>query len=95
MNNPFSGNVKELGIISVIIIIVISYSLFFYLQNITENNIKIRLFDQQKERQLESTKVISQHVRLRILIQLGQDFKGYLTLYIYKMDKYLIIKPRN
>lgn len=62
MNNPFSGKVKELGIISVIIIIVISYSLFFYLQNITENNIKIRLFDQQKQRQLESTKAISQHV---------------------------------
>jgi hypothetical protein len=53
MNNSFSGKVKELGIISVIVIIVISYSLFFYLQNIIENNIKIRLFDQKNQRQLE------------------------------------------
>jgi hypothetical protein len=53
MNNSFSGKVKELGIISVIVIIVISYSLFFYLQNIIENNIKIRLFDQKKQRQVE------------------------------------------
>jgi hypothetical protein len=34
----------------------------FYLQNITENNIKNRLFDQQKQKQLDSTKAISQHI---------------------------------
>ena len=57
-----SGKVKELGIISIILIVVISYALFFYLQNITENNIKNRLFDQQKQKQLDSTKAISQHI---------------------------------
>jgi hypothetical protein len=39
-----SGKVKELGIISIILIVAISYALFFYLQNITETNIKNRLF---------------------------------------------------
>ncbi len=57
-----SGKVKQLGIISIILIVVISYALFFYLQNITENNIKNRLFDQQKQKQLDSTKAISQHI---------------------------------
>ena len=57
-----SGRVKRLGIISIILIIGGSYALFFYLQNITENSIKNRLFDQQKQKQLESTKAISQHI---------------------------------
>jgi signal transduction histidine kinase len=62
MMGRVSGKVKELGIISIILIMVASYALFFYLQNITENNIKNRLFDQQKQKQLDSTKSISQHV---------------------------------
>ena len=36
--------------------------MLFYLQNITENNIQNSLFDQQKQRQLEATKSISQHI---------------------------------
>ncbi len=57
-----SGKVKELGIISIILIVVISYALFFYLQNTTENNIKNRLFDQQKQTQFKSTKALSEHI---------------------------------
>jgi signal transduction histidine kinase len=57
-----SGRVKRLGVISIILIVGASYTLFFYLQNITENNIKNRLFDQQKQKQSDSTKAISQHI---------------------------------
>ena len=57
-----SGRVRRLGIISIILIVIVSYALFFYLQNITENNIKNRLFYQQKQKQLDSTKAISQHI---------------------------------
>src|ERR671933_634 len=57
-----SGRVRRLGIISIILIVGGSYALFFYLQNITENNIKNRLFEQQKQKQLDSTKAISQHI---------------------------------
>ena len=57
-----SGTVKRLGIISIILIVSVSYALFFYLQNITENSVKNRLFDQQKQKQLDSTKTISQHI---------------------------------
>jgi hypothetical protein len=57
-----SGKVKELGTISVILIVVTSYALFSYLQYTTENNIKNRLFDQQKQSQFESTKALSEHI---------------------------------
>jgi signal transduction histidine kinase len=57
-----SGRVKILGIISIILIVGASYSLFFYLQNMTENNIKNSLFDQQKQKQLDATKAISAHI---------------------------------
>ncbi|HEY6883673.1 MAG TPA: cache domain-containing protein, partial [Nitrososphaeraceae archaeon] len=57
-----SGKVTQLGVISIIAIVVISYTLFFYLQNLTENNIKNRLFNEQKQKQLDSTKAVSQHI---------------------------------
>src|SRR5829696_1244023 len=53
---------KELAIIFIISIIVISYSLFFYLQNNTESDIRNSLFEQQKQRQIESTLALSQHI---------------------------------
>ncbi len=59
----FSGRkTKELAIIFIISIIVISYGLFFYLQNNTENNIRSSLFEQQKQRQIESTQALSRHI---------------------------------
>jgi signal transduction histidine kinase len=61
-NSLFSGRIKGIGIISTILIIVISYGLFFYLQNITEENVKNSLFVQQRDRQIESTKAMGQHI---------------------------------
>ena len=51
-----------MAVVSVIVIVSISYGLFFYLQNNTENNIRNSLFEQQKQRQIESTESISRHV---------------------------------
>jgi hypothetical protein len=59
----FSGRkTKEVAIIFIISIIVISYGLFFYLQNNTESNIKNSLFEQQKQRQIGSALALSQHI---------------------------------
>jgi hypothetical protein len=60
----FSGSrkTKEVVIIFIISIVVISYGLFFYLQNNTENNIRNSLFEQQKQRQIESTQALSRHI---------------------------------
>ena len=61
MDAQVSRRFQKLGIIFIILIVISSYALF-YLQNITENNIQNSLFDQQKQRQLEATKSISQHI---------------------------------
>ena len=56
------GRTKTIGIISIISIIVISYGLFFYFQTITESNIRNNLFEQQKQRQIDSTKALSERI---------------------------------
>jgi signal transduction histidine kinase len=59
----FSGRkTKELAVIFIVSIIAISYGLFFYLQNNTESNIRNSLFEQQKQRQIESTQALSRHI---------------------------------
>jgi hypothetical protein len=60
------GRTKTIGVISIVSIIVISYGLFFYLQNGTESNIRNSLFEQQKQRQIDSTKAISERMLSRI-----------------------------
>ena len=57
-----SGRIKETVIISITVIVLLSYGLFFYLQSITENNIRSSLFEQQKMRQIDSTLSISEHI---------------------------------
>ena len=46
--NRFPTGAKKIGIISIILVVIISYGLFFYLQYMTENNIRNSLFEQQK-----------------------------------------------
>jgi hypothetical protein len=68
----FSGRkTKELAIIFIIFVIVISYGLFFYLQNNTESNIRSSLFEQQKQRQIESTQALFRHI--------GSDLDSIMT----------------
>ena len=45
-----------------ILIIVISLTLFFYLQNRTEADIRNGLFNEKKQLQLESTEALTQHI---------------------------------
>jgi signal transduction histidine kinase len=49
-------------LVFILLIIVSSYSLFFYLQYVIEKDTKDRLFYQQIGHQLESTKKISEHI---------------------------------
>jgi signal transduction histidine kinase len=68
----FSRKRKEIGIISVIVIILSSFGLFFYQQNITEQNIKESIFNDYKQRQIETTQIISQHI--------GSDLKLIISI---------------
>jgi signal transduction histidine kinase len=89
--NLFSGRVKEISIISIILIIIISYGLFFYLQNITEHSIRSGLFEQQQERQVQATKAISEHIgsdlRLVMSILQGLADSAYLQQGALSGDK--------
>jgi signal transduction histidine kinase len=62
MKGLFVGKVKKIGIISIISIVILSYGLFFYMQSITEYNVKNSLFEQQKDRQGESVLSIAQNI---------------------------------
>ncbi len=58
----FSRKRKEIGIISVVLIIISSFGLFFYQQNTTEQNVKNSIFTQYKDRQIESTQIIAERI---------------------------------
>jgi flagellar basal body-associated protein FliL len=58
----FPKRFKEIGIISIILIVALSYGIYFFLQDNTEDSIKQSLFEQQRQRQLDTNKAISQHI---------------------------------
>jgi signal transduction histidine kinase len=60
--NPLVGKAKILAIISIVLIISISYGLFFYLENTTEQNIRNSIFQQQLQNQLRDVQALSRHI---------------------------------
>jgi signal transduction histidine kinase len=81
MKRLFLGKVKQIGVISIISIVILSYGLFFYVQGVTENNVRNSIFEQQKDRQLESVRGISQNIesdmRLVLLMLDGLASSAY------------------
>ncbi|MDQ3869508.1 MAG: sensor histidine kinase, partial [Thermoproteota archaeon] len=61
-NSIFPLNTKKITILAIILIIGISYGLFFYFQNKTESDIRNSLFNQQKQRQIDATEALSHHI---------------------------------
>jgi len=78
----FSDKVVLLGVISIIVIAIASYGLFFLLQYDNEKNIRESIFDQELERQIKSTNSISQHVSsdLRYITSVLQDLADSVYL---------------
>ena len=62
VKSVLNGRAKAIAIISVVLIISISYGLFFYFEDITERNVKNNLFAQQRDRQIIATRDLSQHI---------------------------------
>jgi signal transduction histidine kinase len=54
--------IYKIGIVSMLIILVFSFIAFYFFQNITENNIKDSLLNEQINEQLASTKSVAQHI---------------------------------
>ena len=73
---------KEIGIISVLAIIISSLILFFYQQNITEQNIKDSVFNQYKDRQIETTQIISERIEsdLKLIMSILQGIADSVPL---------------
>jgi signal transduction histidine kinase len=58
----FPKRFKEIIIISVILILSLSYGLYFFLQGLTEDSIKSNLFEQQKLRQSDTNIAVAHHI---------------------------------
>jgi hypothetical protein len=56
------GKEREIGIISIISIIICSNGLLFYIQSITADDLKKSVFEQQKQLQVQSTQDIARHI---------------------------------
>jgi len=78
----FSGKVMYIGVISVIIIAVASYGLFFFFQRVNEKSIRESIFEQELDRQIKSTNSISQHIGsdLRLVTSMLQDLADSIYL---------------
>jgi signal transduction histidine kinase len=78
----FSGKVVLLGVISIIIIVITSYGLFFLLQYDNEKNIRESIFQRELDRQIKSTNSISQHIGsdLRYINSVLQDLADSVYL---------------
>ena len=58
----FHRNLPKIGIILVVSIIALSYGLYFLFQEIAENDIKQRLFEQERQQLLDANKAISRNI---------------------------------
>ncbi len=83
-----------IGVISIIVIAVSSYGLFFFLQRDNEKNIRESIFEQELERQTNSTRSVSQHIGsdLRLISSMLQDLAGSVYL---QNEKFLGYKLNN
>jgi signal transduction histidine kinase len=58
----FHRNLPKIGIILVVSIIALSYGLYFLFQETAENDIKQRLFEQERQQLLDANKAISRNI---------------------------------
>ena len=85
LENLFVGRV-HIGIVSIIFIIALSYGLLFYLHNITEQEVRKSLFDQQVQSQMEATKSISEHISSDLSLVMNMLDGLANSIYLQKGD---------
>lgn len=62
MINLAGRNIRKIATVLIIVIVGFSFASLFIIQNITKHDIETRIFEQQKERQMEYTKIVSTHM---------------------------------
>ncbi|MGH9994621.1 MAG: cache domain-containing protein [Nitrososphaeraceae archaeon] len=60
--NLVGRNIRKIALILIVLIVGFSFASLFFIQNITKHDIETRMFEQQKGRQMEYTKIISTHM---------------------------------
>jgi hypothetical protein len=55
-------NIRKIALILIVLIVSFSFASLFFIQDITKHDIETRIFEQQKARQMEYTKIISTHM---------------------------------
>ena len=85
LESLFVGRV-HIGIVSIIFIIGLSYALLFYLYNITEQEVRKSLFDQQIQSQMEATKSISEHISSDLSLVMNMLDGLANSIYLQKGD---------
>ncbi|MCI0565539.1 MAG: sensor histidine kinase [Nitrososphaera sp.] len=57
-----SPRARVIGLASVLLIAIFSFALFFYIQNLSQENIKTTLFERESAAQVEATRRMSEHI---------------------------------
>ena len=60
--NLAGRNIRKITLVLIVLIVGFSFASLFFIQNITKQDIENRIFEQQKGRQTEYTKIISTHM---------------------------------
>ncbi len=60
--NLAGRNIRKITLVLIVLIVGFSFASLFFIQNITKQDIETRIFEQQKGRQTEYTKIISTHM---------------------------------
>lgn len=60
--NLAGRNIRKIALILIVLIVGFSFASLFFIQDITKHDIETRIFEEQKGRQMEYTKIISTHM---------------------------------
>lgn len=60
--NLAGRNIRKIALVLIVLIVGFSFASLFFIQDITKHDIETRIFEEQKVRQMEYTKIISTHM---------------------------------
>jgi sensor domain-cotaining protein len=60
--NLAGRNIRKIALVLIVLIVGFSFASLFFIQDITKHDIETRIFEEQKIRQMEYTKIISTHM---------------------------------
>lgn len=60
--NPAGRNIRKIALVLIVLIVSFSFASLFFIKDITKQEIETRIFEEQKARQMEYTKLISTHM---------------------------------